>query len=341
MPPKVCAVCALFLVLCRILPVHASRPSTLEQASLDPDVDAPATPVTEPADAEDVGRMRLLEDSRLVRWGSELTRVGATFSQREQVLAIAADLVDNLNDTFNSNSTGWWKIAWEPSETSFSGSLKGWLVDTFCGWLFFMVLPSLVSLYACYSDEESCSEKFEKDGVHHISEGYTTIMQQGHFDILSHAETCFWSSCCPCVRWADTISAAGLLGFWAAYWIFLGFPLILSFSKALASPLLPSNVQALWSLFNFLSPTFLILYFRMGIRQLLVPPFTKSEGCLDFFFICFCQRCAIAQEARAVRKARLEGDLVGVAYVVSPTASPGEAPLFQPGEPASSGTQGW
>jgi len=111
----------------------------------------------------------------------------------------------------------------------------------------------------------------------------------GHFNCFQDKNTCLMSFCCSGIRWADTMSMAGLLGFWVAlviYQLFAGLNAVF--------PALGFGVLLL----------VMCVYFRQALRTKLDMPRGSVVTVLqDFLFYCCCPCCAIAQEARVVEQA--------------------------------------
>lgn len=96
---------------------------------------------------------------------------------------------------------------------------------------------------------------------------------------------CLMAFCCPAIRWADTMSMAPLLPFWAA----LGLMLLLA--------CLQPATGGLISILTVL----VAVYFRQRLRRIYNHgPFTPKNMALDCLTWTFCCCCAIVQEAREV-----------------------------------------
>lgn len=114
------------------------------------------------------------------------------------------------------------------------------------------------------------------------------VWSSGHFDCLAEPMLCCMACCCPCIRWADTMDMANVIGFWPAAAVFL---------FLIAS--------------NFWLPAFVIINIALLIygRQMLRKGFAMKEQttarslCGDCLYVSFCTPCAITQEARHVEKA--------------------------------------
>lgn len=110
------------------------------------------------------------------------------------------------------------------------------------------------------------------------------VFTKDHFNCLADPRTCMNACICPWVRWADTISAAGLLKFWEAFWLFALFALLdYTFGIAIA---------------------LLLLFWRQKLRVELDLEHSDCATCTcDFCFACWCPCCLIAQEARVLNDA--------------------------------------
>jgi Cys-rich protein (TIGR01571 family) len=114
----------------------------------------------------------------------------------------------------------------------------------------------------------------------------------GPFDCTTDLTTCFWACCCTPVRWADTVSMAGLLQFW---WAFAIFTLLLLF---------PLPIPVI-----HLLPFIVATFYRQKLRELF-----KMQGygeaqtvCGDCVLMTCCLPCAVAQEARHIDAAAKAG----------------------------------
>mmetsp|Transcript_56000 Transcript_56000/g.133431 ORF Transcript_56000/g.133431 Transcript_56000/m.133431 type:complete len:299 (+) Transcript_56000:73-969(+) len=283
------------LVLSQHLVALARRPASYEEAAtleLDVDSELPATVAAAelPGDPQPRRVSSFVAEQMIQPRATIDELVVSVFSQHEQALALIS-------------------LAARTTE-KFSEAVKDWLMQVLVLWLLYTA-AGLLSIFICYRREDGFDEEDDKDEDDIGGPGPKGILHQGHFNCLSHSETCFWAIMCPSVRWADTVSATGLLGFWTAYSIFALLMLL--------------NLLGHMSAFIGIFTTLLILYFRVGIRQRLAAPSTVLVCCKDFFFILMCPCCAIAQEARAVRRARLDGLLVGESVAVPPSQSPAAA----------------
>lgn len=115
-------------------------------------------------------------------------------------------------------------------------------------------------------------------------------MENGHFGCMEDPQSCFYSCCCPQIRWADTLSQAGFMSFWAAF-SFMTILILLnifSFGK---------GAFGIWSALAF-------LYYRQQLRSKLELPHHDMKTCaIDCCFGLWCACCLIAQEARTVKSA--------------------------------------
>lgn len=114
----------------------------------------------------------------------------------------------------------------------------------------------------------------------------------GPFECTADLPTCFWACCCTPIRWADTISMAGLLQFW---WAFAIFTLLLLF---------PLPIPVI-HLLPFLVATF----YRQKLRELFkMPGYGEAQTvCGDCVLMTCCLPCAVAQEARHIETAAKAG----------------------------------
>eukprot|EP00913_Durusdinium_trenchii_P010667 g10007.t1 len=93
-------------------------------------------------------------------------------------------------------------------------------------------------------------------------------------------------------RWADTMKAAGLLGFWTALLLFM----LVAHLRAAAQDYGPMMGLAAW-----LCSTAFFTYYRQQLRALFSIKNDTMDKVKDFTMWCCCCFCAAAQEAREVR----------------------------------------
>jgi len=109
------------------------------------------------------------------------------------------------------------------------------------------------------------------------------------FDCFADMPICLWSCCCPAVRWAGNMEMVGLLTFWVAFGLFMGFEVLGMAGIGLGG----------------LAIILMLTYFRNKIRQKFGMDGANECGtvCGDCIFVCCCSCCAIAQEARHLKLA--------------------------------------
>mmetsp|Transcript_69243 Transcript_69243/g.129267 ORF Transcript_69243/g.129267 Transcript_69243/m.129267 type:complete len:302 (+) Transcript_69243:87-992(+) len=287
----------LFCVVCQSLLTSAHRPET-DQVLLATEISDSDKPSAELAQIiqheEEAAARSHRKVSTLI--SDKLTSVGA--------------VLDRYAEVVTQHSLG--RAASEYAAAAverFSDESKGWLLHVTEYWLIIIGL-NLLTAVACYRSELDARDEDEKDDEDDTGgPGPKAIMRQGHYDCLSHSETCLYSLLCPTVRWADSVSGAGLLRFWPAFWLFA----VLMFLNMLA----PGHGQL--GVFTGLG----MLYYRKALRdRLSLPTGFTDTCCKDCIFILCCPYCAIAQEARAVRRGRLDGVLVGDSVMVPEKDSP-------------------
>lgn len=112
-------------------------------------------------------------------------------------------------------------------------------------------------------------------------------------DLFSCSEDwpiCFWSVCCPGIRWADTMSEIGIHKYWSAFALFTSLYFI---------AMIPYATWLCWII-----STSYCVYHRQEFRHKF--GFEEQGGksiLTDFGTYCCCAWCAIAQEARMVKDA--------------------------------------
>jgi len=165
-------------------------------------------------------------------------------------------------------------------------SVKEFYVETLLSWLSWLIVALLA--YLCLY--RGCVPVPEKnvEVQADIQTKLEKMFNSGHFSCFEDSTICMCSFFCPALRWSDTASLAGFLGFWAAFAAFSAAMLVNGFING--------------AMFGVIT-AFLLLYFRQQLRQQLhVPSWTVGSCCLDFFYVCCCPCCAIAQEARIVKE---------------------------------------
>jgi Cys-rich protein (TIGR01571 family) len=101
------------------------------------------------------------------------------------------------------------------------------------------------------------------------------------------AQGCFCAVCCPCIRWAETISYVnGLLPFWQAYFAFLVCWYMLGIT--------------ITAVLGWAATTALGVYYRREMRAKLAGKAVGDFLIKDICSWCWCSCCMIAQEARHI-----------------------------------------
>jgi len=108
------------------------------------------------------------------------------------------------------------------------------------------------------------------------------------YHCASDPEVCFWSCCCPWIRWAHTMDLLHVMEYGPAFAVFFMLELV---NRATA--------------FMFIGVyfTMLLVYYRQKVRQVFgMQNYGTVAGILeDWFCLCFCMPCTIAQEAQHVK----------------------------------------
>lgn len=116
----------------------------------------------------------------------------------------------------------------------------------------------------------------------------------GLFSCCDEPAFCCFTCCCGYVRWSDTISMAGFLGFTKAMALVIIMALVSSFWGAVGSCLVIGNY----------------VYHRQQLRKVFdLPHGDFVTVCGDILTYMCCGVCAITQEARQVELAAAEGKL--------------------------------
>jgi Cys-rich protein (TIGR01571 family) len=155
-----------------------------------------------------------------------------------------------------------------------------WLV---CYFLLAAYYHKYVLFYAPVEEEKSKLAKQQTfQGFHYF--------RSGLFDCASEPGICFWSCCCPGIRWADTMSNLGVHSFYTSFWILTALYCIMFWPLAtMIGHLVIAAVMA-WQ--------------RQAIREQFEFEDQGGITCAsDCFTYIFCMCCAVAQEARQCREA--------------------------------------
>lgn len=116
-------------------------------------------------------------------------------------------------------------------------------------------------------------------------------IERGHFNCLEDSESCLFAVFCPMLRFADNVYQAGIGRFWVGFTVF-SFLAILN---------LLHRGDVWWGIFT----SGALVYVRQQIRaKLHLRHYAFDICCFDWCFVFWCPCCAIAQDARAVKKAR-------------------------------------
>jgi Cys-rich protein (TIGR01571 family) len=173
-------------------------------------------------------------------------------------------------------------------------SWRGYIFELFMSWVIWFSLMLCV-YFCCYHYQCPVPQRKEDAGADpKAHQRLEEIFNAGHFQCMQDSNICICSFCCFGLRWADTISLAGFLSFWTA----------LCCISAMAF----LNAATTYVMVGFFT-TLLMLYFRHQLRTKLgVESWSLSTCCFDFFYLCCCPCCAIAQEARIVKEAIEAGE---------------------------------
>lgn len=197
--------------------------------------------------------------------------VQAAMGSEEQPVVTTKQELDELIK--KERELALWKVA-----TS-AGSLLAWLGMVLLFALFYRVVKADQPI-----NMERAREHFQGSGFTH-----------GAFACLEDLDTSLWSCCCFGARWADTMSAAGLLSFWVAVVLFLGIQLMQSAVQGLV----------VWAV-----AAMIFTYFRQQLRTAFALKNDGDDQVKDFALWCCCFCCALVQEARQVKlAAKLSQDM--------------------------------
>lgn len=106
------------------------------------------------------------------------------------------------------------------------------------------------------------------------------------FGCLGDVKICALGFCCPCLAWANTVERRLNLTYWKAFFVFFGLLLLNSYTMGISSILVVA----------------LGVYYRQKLRDIYgIDSYhngAKGTVAIDTLLWCFCQPCAIIQEAR-------------------------------------------
>lgn len=115
------------------------------------------------------------------------------------------------------------------------------------------------------------------------------------YDCFSNMEFCLMGCCCPCIRWAETISLVkNMLPFWTAFLIFFLLMLV-------------SEIPSI-GIFGQIAMVVVLVSYRQQLRESL--NFREQGGntmFTDCLLYCFCMPCTVIQEAKHVELALQQG----------------------------------
>jgi len=147
---------------------------------------------------------------------------------------------------------------------------------------------TIFALAGCYSylwkdppmDVEAATPSDEED----FKFGICNFFEDLHVCCLSFF-------CLPC-RWADTMNASGILGFWAAFTLFIVVAHLRSWAQ---------NFDIVLGLIAWLAAALVFAYYRQQLRKLFSMRNEPLDKAKDVALWACCCCCAAVQEARQVR----------------------------------------
>lgn len=147
-------------------------------------------------------------------------------------------------------------------------------------------------MYRSCGDSRFAATDGPVDGSCDVNQEFSR-WSSGTCDCLERPGICCWACFCPCIRWADTSSLVGILGFWVALWLFFG-------------------LVMLWLVVGGVLAWLFVAMILTSYRQQLKTKF-GMEGANggtvlgDCCLFCWCLPCTIAQEARHVDASAYQG----------------------------------
>jgi len=181
----------------------------------------------------------------------------------------------------------------QPEETTSEFLWRWWDMLSRYFWrvLFSMSLYLFLVILIAIFYRHKLMDRRELDGYAQLDD-FSSRLFACHEDI----PICFWACCCPAIRWGDTVGKMQWMGFWPAFFLFLLMTILTQVFT------LAGLTLFIWFFFSLL-----LAHYRTKFRQSL--NFAEENACfLDTLVYCFCQCCAISQEARHV-KALLKAEM--------------------------------
>jgi len=216
-------------------------------------------------------------ESRLSRWVQEVQSVAGPFGS--PVLAVIRERLRARQIPVEPAQEGGENhLAPEGKKQRMTAGVIAWLVSE----SIYLILCLLVAyLYKTHKDwfmDQTLKDPSEKDFKKFTSPVLEPVL--------------LWSCLCPGVRWADSMSMAGIIGgYWTAFALFFLMCLVTGLSFGLPG----------WILM-----TIFMVYFRMRLRT----KFEMEPSLLtDFCCYCWCLPCVVAQEARHIEEAKSTGNM--------------------------------
>jgi len=161
-----------------------------------------------------------------------------------------------------------------------------------------LLIMSLVAwimavFYAAYNYKESESYFYEIGPVPEDpakTRKTLSSWQFGWYECGNDPEVCFWSFCCPWIRWAHTMDLLHLIEYAPAFAIFFMLALVNSMT----------GFVLIGAYF-----TMLLVHYRQKLRKMFgMQNYGTVAGLVeDWLCLCFCLPCTIAQEAQHVKLA--------------------------------------
>lgn len=163
--------------------------------------------------------------------------------------------------------------------------------EIFVSFLIWLVFYSLIAAYyhnyvLFYPQPGAAQSELEKI----IDYEDFKVWKSGLFDCSKEKDICFWSCCCPGIRWADTMSKLNIHRFWPAFWLLTGLMML-------------SWIPVCTLFCHFILVSYFVFH-RQEFRKKF--EFTEQGQSVCFKDCCiylFCVPCAVAQEARHSRDA--------------------------------------
>jgi len=182
---------------------------------------------------------------------------------------------ENIREEHEAHQSAWskwdvWSMSRDQRQAVFEGSIVYLIGGILIGYLYKQAAAS----YPIIFQPELHTPKNSPD-----SDDFSFHL----FDCFSAPKLCILGCCCPCLMWSDTLERRGLLSYWKAFMAFFGLMWLHVYTRGISSVVL----------------IILGVVYRQKLRgSYQIANGTAVTVAMDALAWCFCQPCAIIQEAR-------------------------------------------